>query len=359
MRKPKDFPDTFQTVTDETKTRLRANPNSFTALPYTMQFSLTLQQELLPSTMVSVGYAGTLGRHLITRGEENIAKSVICPSGLIDGVEIFCPAGSPAGRKFFPDDDDLLSPFWNQIRRVTTNVNSSYHGLLVELRRRFSGGFSLQGSYTLSKSIDAHPFTTSGGIMDFFDWKRDTTLSDNDVRHNLTIATVYALPGPANGWAAKVFGDWQVGSIMSFTSGRPFSAELDHNQSQDGKQREVERPNLVPGADNNPVLGGPDQYFDVLAFELQPKGFYGDLARNSIIGPGVNLVDFSLSKNMRFSEGTNLQFRAEFFNIFNRTNFDQPEEKIFDKKGRLGSAGRINETSATSRQIQLALKFYF
>jgi len=354
------FPNAFQTILEEGEARLRGNPNSYTALPYTMQFSLTLQQELLQNTVLSVGYAGTLGRHLITRGEENVAKWVICPAAP-------CPAGSPDGAKFFrnaadPDvdpEDDLLSPFWTQIRRVTTNVNSTYHGLLVELRRRFSGGFSLQGSYTLSKSIDGFPFTTGQGVMDFFDWKRDTTLSDNDVRHNLTIATVFALPGPANGLAEKVLGGWQLAGIINLTSGSPFSAELDHNQSNDGKGREVERPNLVPGADNNPVLGGPDQYFDPLAFELQPEGFYGDLARNSLIGPGRNTLDFSLTKNMRFGEGRNLQFRTELFNAFNRPNFGQPSSTIFDEDGRLGKAGRIDSTSATARQIQFGLKLYF
>jgi hypothetical protein len=129
-----------------------------------------------------------------------------------------------------------------------------------------------------------------------------------------------------------------------------------------------DRPNLRPGADNNPGAGSPDAYFNVNSFELQPVGFLGDLGRNTVIGPGLFNVDFSLHKKAKVSEIFDLEFRAEFFNLFNRTSFATPTAQnrfIFvgsDPEGNgipSGSAGRLTGTVITSRQIQFGLKFLF
>lgn len=124
-----------------------------------------------------------------------------------------------------------------------------------------------------------------------------------------------------------------------------------------------DRPNLAPGASNNPVLGGPDQYFDPTAFEFPEAGFYGNLGRNTLIGPGFANFDFSVFKNTAepaISEQFQIQFRVEFFNLFNRVNFGEVSERLFTSRGgRRGSAGRISSTTTTSRQIQMGLKILF
>ena len=120
------------------------------------------------------------------------------------------------------------------------------------------------------------------------------------------------------------------------------------------------RPDLIPGESNNPVLGGPDRYFDLSSFTPAPNDRYGNVGRNTLIGPGFANVDFSLVKNFpvpRVSEEFNIAFRGEFFNVFNRANFTLPRTTAFSSSGRADSrAGRITETVSTSRQIQLGLK---
>jgi len=115
-----------------------------------------------------------------------------------------------------------------------------------------------------------------------------------------------------------------------------------------------EKPDLVAGADHNPVLGGPDQYFDSSAFVTPPSNTLGNVGRSTLIGPGVANVDLSFAKNTAVGEYVNVQFRAEFFNIFNRANFALPNVGIDS-----ASAGRIEETVLTNRQIQFGLRVEF
>jgi hypothetical protein len=122
---------------------------------------------------------------------------------------------------------------------------------------------------------------------------------------------------------------------------------------------DTQRPDLASGASSNPVLGGPDQYFDPTAFVLPPAGTLGNLGRNTIIGPGLAVVDASLIRNFRLGQTRSFQFRLEAFNLFNRANFALPSRDIFSASGRLGSAGRIIATTTTARQVQLGLKFLF
>jgi hypothetical protein len=143
----------------------------------------------------------------------------------------------------------------------------------------------------------------------------------------------------------------------------------------------VNRPNLVPGASNNPTegafqpctafpataarqagleFGGPDLYFDPCAFSFADPQFFGSIGRNTVIGPGLATVDFSLVKSFPLRENTNLQFRSEFFNILNRANFRNPSSSAFDGQARASNtAGRITSTATTARQIQFGLKLTF
>ena len=108
-------------------------------------------------------------------------------------------------------------------------------------------------------------------------------------------------------------------------------------------------------------LGTPNLYYDPCAFELPPAGFYGNVGRSTIIGPGFANVDFSVTKIFSITENTRIDFRAEFFNLFNRANFDLPDAAMFDEDTEtpLSTAGQIRSTATTSRQIQFGLKFTF
>ena len=122
----------------------------------------------------------------------------------------------------------------------------------------------------------------------------------------------------------------------------------------------VERPDLCPGASNNPILGSPTQYFNPSAFCLQAAGYYGDLGRNTLIGPGLLMINPSLAKQFAVTERAKLQFRAEFFNILNHPNFSIPSARtVFTNSGPVASAGLITTTTTSSRQIQFGMKLTF
>jgi len=107
------------------------------------------------------------------------------------------------------------------------------------------------------------------------------------------------------------------------------------------------------------ILGKPDQWFDPRAFVLPTQGTFGNVGRGSLRGPGLFSVDTSFFKKVRISEGLNVQFRAEAFNILNHANFSYPNEVVFTGTNYSSSAGVVTNTATTSRQIQFALKLMF
>lgn len=335
--------------------------------PYIMQYNLTLQRQISPSTALTVGYAGSRGNHLLMVRSANAAFPTILPDG----------------RKFFPPGAGRRNPNFSHDSRQSSWGQSFYNSLQVNLQRRFSEGLQFQAAYTFSRSIDdgydRWDFPSGGGLVpgvsgfqDPDDHKMSRGLSSYHIQNNFNLNLTYDLPiGPGRrfgndltGAAGKILGGWQINGIATVADGTPFSAVLGYNAARDGVIVFTITPNLRPGASNNPALGGPDQYFDSTAFVEQELGFYGNLGRNTILGPGFANFDFALTKNTpipSISEDFTIQFRAEFFNIFNRPQFSNPAlPRVFFARGVANpAAGRITATRATSRQIQFGLKILF
>ncbi len=365
LRAP-SFPDAFTSLPDPSSlipglwVTLQPEQSTIT------QYNLTLQQEILPETVLSVGYSGSHGTHLSHFADANTARPEYVN-----------------GRPFFPPDAERRNPNFSQIRAFHWDANSFYNAFKVGLRRRFSDGLQLQSSYTYGRSIDDSSNQTSydgvGGIHSLFadDHKSSRGLSWFDVRHNWVVNGTYELPfgpgkplgGNLNGFAGKLIGGWQLGGIMTLSTGNPINLLISFERSNNQATVDiVERPSLKPGANNNPVLSGgrdPNKYYDPSVFTVAEAGFFGDLARNTLIGPGVQTVDFSLTKNTSVGETATVQFRAELFNVLNRANFagltGRGANTVFRSPAGVPSAtvGRIRSTSTTGRQIQFALKILF
>src|SRR5262249_8052087 len=254
---------------------------------------------------------------------------------------------------------------------------------------RGPSGLQLQGSYTFSKSIDmsgglfseeANNAAVGVAIPDNIFNERG--LSNFDIRHNVVLNVLYELPfgKNAHGLAGQLGKGWGIGSIATFASGVPFTVENSANRSQNKLSGAsfADRPNLAPGASNNPTkgvsrgcagvpagtpAGTPALYFDPCAFLPQPLGTFGNLARNTLLGPGTAEVDVSVTKNFPIREGKRLQLRAEAFNLPNHPNFQAPTtttRRIFNAAGTLSStAGVLTATTTSSRQIQFGLKLIF
>jgi hypothetical protein len=327
--------------------------NKDLSTPTKISYHLTLQREVGYNTVVSLGFVGANGYHLVRHEEANH----------------FIPTIQPDGRRFYPTNAPRVNPNFNTIRMASTDANSSYQAMQAGVNRRFRQGLQFQVSYTLSKSIDNNsgPWGTDirnqeSFVEDPYDLGADRGLSGFDSRHVLSFNYTYDIPfgGRLTGLPGALLKGWQVNGITTLASGQPFTVVSSSNRGRTYPGTTRSRPNLRTGANPNPILGGPDLYFDPLAFELQPAGFTGNLGRNTLIGPGLANSDLSLVKLFKLSEHRSLQFRAEAFNVFNRANFGIPLRVLFDARGnRIGSAGKIQNTVTPSRQIQFGLKFAF
>lgn len=270
-----------------------------------------------------------------------------------------------------------------------TDAKAWYDGLQVSLNRRFAQGLTVLAGYTFSKALDQAPAAisiteTSGGPkirMDSDDLARDKGLGTFHVEHSLALSFLWDLPfgngrrfgSGVSGLAEKLIGGWSLSGATVLNTGHPFTPLISFNNSRSGvagaSATVVDRPDLRPGFSNNPVTGNPDQWYDPNAFALPQPGFFGNLGRNTLIGPGFSNVDVSMIKDIRVKSVTEqfrLQFRVEFFNAFNHPNFDLPGNAqnltaasfIFtNASGQPNlAATRPVKTTNDPREIQLALK---
>jgi hypothetical protein len=322
--------------------------------PYRVQYNVTYQREILPRTVVSAGFLGARGYNQIRNIEWNQAVAQVLADGTL----------------FFPPNPVRRNPAFGSMRLRITDGESWYKALVLGATRRFSNNIALQASYTWGKSEDLGSQAVGSGDFDnsfqpayWEDREGNKGLSDYDIRHNFVFNYTWELPfgRQTTGMTAALVQGWQFSGIFGAHTGVPFSPVLgfDRARALPRSGGAGQRPNLAPGASLNPVLGGPTQYFDPLAFELPDAGFLGNVPRNTIIGPGFASWDASIVKNFHAGGARRMQFRIEIFNLLNRTNFGLPANTVFDASGRVANAGEITSTVGTARQMQLGFKFEF
>ena len=314
--------------------------------PYIMQFNTSVQQSLPGSWDVMVGYVASRGRNLFRIGDANLA-----PETMVNGVKTYLPS---LGRR---------NPNFQGIWQRVTDGQSEYNALQVAVHKRYSKGLRAQVSYTLARSIDDSSGINSQDfdnnvqyVLDWYDRSFDRGPSAFNVTHNLTFNWTWDI-----GWG------FQFNNTTTMLSGTPFTVRLGFNRSGNLNTTNFslnERPNLKPGCD--PILGGPDRYWDVGCFELPALNTRGNLPRNSLTGPGLINADVALVKTFSFAGARRVQARLEAFNLFNRANFAVPSGRVaftgVDAQGAPIVAptwGRITSTVTTARQIQLGVKFGF
>ena len=321
-------------------------------------WTVGVQQEMFAKTIMAATYSGSNSTHLIFTGDMNIAL----------------PTRDSSGQVFFPPSLPRRNPAFGSLSRREWAANSNYHALALNVARRFARGFQGQIAYTWSRNLDNGSTLFGGGASSpeavnaagnpqfFYDRAVERGLSSYHIAHSFVSNVTWIVPlGTHAGLAGRVLEGWQLSGIFTRHSGIPATALVGFLRSRSVPTGSgSDRPNLASGKSNNPVLGGPDKYFDPTAFELPPAGYFGNLGRGTIIGPGFVALDFSAVKKTWITEKTNLEFRAEVFNIFNHPNFGQMLTGIFTPTGaRQGSAGRLASTLNSSRQIQFGLKLNF
>lgn len=349
-------------------------------VPADVQYNLSLQQQIFKNTMVQVAYAGNRASHLATEIEGDTPIPTICSTGLGN-----CPAGVPDGAPYYPAGAPRRNTAWNGIRYYQTNGQSEYDSVTVTLRHQTSSGFEGQVFYTFSKALDDSSNNSPGDsnrspqsvLFPPDGIKSDWAVSDFNIKHALVGYFSYPLPFrvDSKGLGAVVNG-WKIDSIGTLTSGQPFTALLSTSVSRNQSTAGIsERPNLNPGFSNNPTkgvsagcpgfaagtpVGTANNWYDPCAFSLPIAGTYGDLGRNTIIGPGIFAVNLALEKNFPITERLSTTFRAEAFNITNHTNLGLPNQSALVASGAANpAAGSVIYTTTTSRQLQFALRINF
>jgi len=334
--------------------------------PTLVSWSFRIEEEITSNTALRIGYVGSHGYHEIIGVDGNEPFPVICPNSPCPAnYPSNFPAGLagtpiPAGTYYIPSAMKASPSLANTWTYFSVG-DSSYSALQIDVNHRFSSGLTLRGVYTWSKTIDdgdSLNATTSGGepalVSNPFHLRGDRGLANFDVRNVAVINGSYALPFGKG----RAYGGWMINSIVTLQGGFPFTPQLSYNPSNNGDTRNPVRPFVNPSFAGPVILGSPNKWFNPAAFLAPPNGsgFYGNVGRDTLIGPGLATMDLSILKDTHLRENLNLQFRAEAFNFLNRANFNTPNAIVFTPSGVSPTAGVITSTSTTSRQIQFGLK---
>lgn len=313
---------------------------------YTQQWNFSVQQDLGEGLILTAGYNAARGVNLIG------ARDINQPA----------PSAEPLNLRPLPTFAD--------INQIESSFDSIYHSLQAALQCRFRGGLSGLFSYTWSRSIDnASNFFASSGDGNFPQDSRDISAergrSSFDTPHRFVGSFVYDLPfgegkrfgSGLTGAAKGLLSGWQVAGVVTLQSGQPYTVYLPSELDNSNTGRSIfgfgagDRPHLV--GDPNPANPDPTAWIDPRAFAMPAFGTFGNAGRNIVNGPDLRNINVSLLKDVSLGEQATLQFRAEFFNAWNRPNFGAPSV-FFGTPG----FGQI-ASAAPGRELQFGVKLLF
>lgn len=358
-------------------------------LPYAEHFNLSIQRELSKSTVLTLAYVGTEGHRLIEQEDVNPGNAALCmqlnalgafdatqktpgcgPQGEQDtytlplgaALGVPCADGTPNNcvygtrnfllkNNFCPESQGLC--FGNANTLTHLAANSIYHSGQVTLEHK-AGDLTLLASYTLAKAIDNS--SAFNDLVNFQNPRLSRGLSDTDVHHNFVFSYVWAIPfdrafraGPK-----RLTEGWQLQGITHFATGFPILMQQSVGDASLSGSSSTDMPDLVgPIHIHNPRNSSSNTYFDQSAFALNTTlGTFGTANRRFFHGPGTNNFDMGLTKRIPITESEALEFRGEFFNIFNHAQFSNPSGDINS-----GSFGEVTGVSNSGRIGQVSLKF--
>jgi hypothetical protein len=368
---------------------------------YSEQYHLTFQRELSNGMLLQFGYVGSEGHRLLSSLDQNFGNAQTCldlnnipgmscgpfgedgayyiPANTIPaGMTLHLPYGSvPSVTGPNPTPITLVGlrrdssplcqpttgagcppdgvPVFSSLFAMAPVANSAYNSFQAQLNKRFAHGLQLLAAYTWSKSIDnASSFENS---IDPLNPRRSRSLSLFDARNRFVLSEYWRVPNiSVSNWTRYLLHGWAISSITTFQSGFPIritsSNDLELMGSFDFEA--PGEPNVIaPLRRLTPQRSG-GYYFDPISFANGPMGQIGDAPRAICCGPGLVEVDLALHKDILVREGKNLQFRAAFFNVINRTQFLNPDGDFSD-----GSAFGLVTGERDPRLIQLALRLTF
>jgi hypothetical protein len=338
-------------------------PSARLKTPQALHWALNLEQEVRGNLLLSLAYVGTQGRHLLRFATPNLGANVIPtvlevtsrPASLeplfqgttvAPGTELINLGGrlTTGGRPF---------PLLGSFTSIESDADSSYHALQIQASRRLMSGWQFTAAYTWSHAIDE--------VSDLFDLAGVRSLPQNsmdrraergsasfDVRHRLAVSFVWDLPAfRKNKW----LGGWQVAGIASVQTGQPFTVTGPFDMNQDGNLTD-----RLDGRSGFQEINHKEVRFqwDDPMKQLAQLGMAGHEGRNTFRAPGLAVLDLAAGKRFQLKESSNVELRAEFFNLLNRSHFGMPIHQVG-----FPAFGRSISTHVPSRVIQFALHFSF
>jgi hypothetical protein len=330
---------------------------------YVMVWNLNVQRQLTPSTTLMVAYVGNHGVHMADRA---------------DDVNMVLPTTRPDGRLIWPSPTGSgikLNPNIGAIRAVYWTGSSLYDALQAQLTKNMSHGFEAGISYTWGKGIDsgssnvaADEYTNSISSPLWFCSACRRGLADYNIAHTMVANYLWNIPNPRTLGTISdaLLGGWQAGGLIELRTGEPFTPRIGGDplgQNSTDPWAFPDRLRGVAGCDSVVNAGQPLNYLKLNCFAApNPLTLFGNVGRNTVVGPGVMNVDFSAVKNnyvRKISESFNVQLRAEFFNLLNRPNFAVPLDNstLFAQDGTpVAGAGQVDSLAVPNREVQFGLK---
>jgi hypothetical protein len=356
---------------DFTGTSLSQNSNFKQGM--VQQFNLNIERQLPGNVVLTAGYAGTRSTHILFYGlNMNVNAPSACAGGPtpVAGYTLGC---GPGGQWF---NAPYQGNQFINISNITDGARARYDGLLIraETKSARHGLYALL-SYTWSRTFDSGMADGDGTTPGAQFWplpntqRADWGLSQLNLNDQFTASVLYELPfgkgkrfgGDWNSVENGVFGGWQVNVIEKATSGFPLFLVDSNNQSGvnfEWNGTPLNRPDQIC----NPKLSHPtvSEWFNTSCFVAPPVGELGNASRAPVSGPRFVNTDFSAFKNFRIGESYNIQFRSEFFNLFNHAQFGLTGNGVFMQDINSPSTfGVVNETVNNPRVIQFALRLDF
>ncbi len=341
--------------------------------PLSYQYSAGIQYSITSDTLFAVGYAGS---HQIHQGLNVDINQV--PYGDLLGVYEYTNSGGSVGI-----NPDTVRPYlgYSHIYVNSREAVTRYNSLQTSLERRLTRGLQVQLAYTFSHMISNGPNQDTEGhskpVQDAYNLAAETAFGTQDQPHTLSINAVWEMPFFANSGNRLLkggLGGWQLNGIYSFRSGLPQTVCLDHDVVGLASGTDIcERPDVTSNPNLDSSQRTAAEYFNVASFQLQAPGTFGNSGRNNIRGPGINNFDLSFFKDFLLphikglggTENPRLQFRTEFFNAFNHTQFGSIDTTFVPNQDAAGSAGSTSSpfgsvsSARDPREMQFALKLLF
>jgi len=365
--------------------------------PYAEHYNLSIQRELSKSTVLTLAYVGTQGHKLISQYDANPGDFALClqlnqlgatptcgrngenqtytlPPGVAVPAKAYttpCPTGTPIGSTCIPGTRDHLGPAFSQNNSFTANIaNSSYSAGQITVERK-AADFTFLAAYTFSKAMDNS--SGFGQWVNFLNPRLSRSLSAYDITHNFVVSYIWAVPFDRtfDKLPKRLTQGWSLNGVTRYSGGLPVGLSQGGDYSLVGGGN-TDVPNLVgnvvtlnprkPNASchaGDPTSDHTGCFFLSDAFASGPNGGFGNANRQFFHGPGINVTDFGISKRTMIREAMGFEIRAEFFNVFNHANFNNPHGNFnnLDTFGTVTSTRSFGDTGSGSREGQISAKF--